>query len=347
MRNALAAMILAGMSLAAALPPVAAAQTAPPQTAPPQTAAPQGPPALVIEEIVAIVNDDVITLSQYKQQFEVQLQQLRAANMPVEEYDKQYKNLKNDLLEAMITELLILQQAKEKNLNVSEELKTNIAAIKKENNFSSDEELRRAIQQQGISYEQWLKQYEETLLKQMLMVQEVYRSIALDESEVVQYYKKHPEEFIVPAEYKLGAIYLTGDTRTPEALEAVKKEISDKLKGGAGFAETAEALSDPPMKDAKGELGTFKEGDIDKAILEVISKLKTGETSAWVSARNGWYLLRLEEKTASYQKTFDEARPQVQEKLGMEKRQKKSEEYIAQLKEQSYVKILKPNPLDF
>ena len=181
----------------------------------------------------------------------------------------------------------------------------------------------------------------------MVMVQEVYRSIALDESEVVQYFKQHPQEFVVPAEYKLGAIYLAGDTRTPEALEALKTEISDKLKGGAGFAETAEALSDPPMKDAKGELGTFKEGDIDKAILEVVAKLKPGETSAWVSARNGWYLLKVEEKTASYQKTFDEARPDVQEKLGMAKRQKKGEEYIAQLREQSYVKILKPNPIDF
>ncbi len=342
MRKALAAVFLAGIALGAALPAAAAAQAVTPQAA-----APQGPPALVIEEIVAVVNDDVITLSQYKQQFEVQLQQLRAANLPAEEYDKQYKNLKSELLNAMITELLILQQAKEKNLNVSEELKTNIANIKKENNFNSDEDLRRAIQSQGMSYEQWLKQYEETMLKSMLMAQEVYRSIALDESEVVQYYKKHPEEFIVPAEYKLSAIYLVGDTRTPEALEALKKEISDKLKGGATFPETASALSDPPLKDAKGELGTFKEGDIDKAILEVISKLKQGETSSWVSARNGWYLLKLEDKTASYQKTFDEARPDVQEKLGMEKRQKKSEEYIAQLKEQSYIKILKPNPLDY
>ena len=326
MRRALAVMILAGIALAAAPP-----------------AAPQ-----VIEEIVAVVNDDVITLSQYKQQFEVQRQTLKAANLPAEEYDKQYNSLKSELLNAMITELLILQQAKEKNLNVSEELKSNIAAMKKENNFNSDDDLRRAIQQQlGITYEQWLKQYEESLLKQMLMVQEVYRSIALDESEVVQYYKKHPEEFIVPAEYKLSAIYLAGDTRTPEALEALKKEISDKLKGGAGLAETAEALSDPPMKAAKGELGTFKEGDIDKAIRDVIEKLKTGETSSWVSAQNGWYLLKVEEKTASYQRTFDEARPDVQEKLGMEKRQKKSEEYIAGLKEQSYIKILKPNPLDY
>ncbi|MGZ7066009.1 MAG: SurA N-terminal domain-containing protein, partial [Candidatus Aminicenantales bacterium] len=72
----------------------------------------------VVEEIVAVVNDDIITLSQYKQQLEIQLQQLKAAKLPQEEYDKQYKIIKADLLNAMITELLVLQQAKEKNLNV-------------------------------------------------------------------------------------------------------------------------------------------------------------------------------------------------------------------------------------
>ncbi|MGA2532827.1 MAG: peptidyl-prolyl cis-trans isomerase [Candidatus Aminicenantales bacterium] len=301
----------------------------------------------VVEEIVAVVNDDIITLSQYKQQFEIQLQTLKAAKLPQEEYDKQYKIMKADLLNAMITELLVLQQAKEMNLNVAEELKNNIAAIKKDNNFSSDDDLRRAVQQQGISYEQWLKQYEETLLKQLVMVTEVYRSIALDESEVVQYYKQHPQEFTVPAEFKLGAIYLDSASRTPEALEALKAEISGKVKGGTAFADVAAALSDPPFKDAKGDMGTFKKGELDKTLEEAVDKLKAGEVSPWVKTKTGWYLLKLDDKKDSYLRTFDEARSEVQEKLMGAKRQKKSEEYIASLKEHGYIKILKPNPLDY
>jgi len=301
----------------------------------------------VVEEIVAVVNDDIITLSQYKQQFEIQSQQLKAANLPKEEYDKQYKIMKTELLNAMITELLILQQAKEKNLNVSEELKNNIAAIKKDNNFSSDDDLRRAIQQQGISYEQWLKQYEETLLKQLVMVTEVYRSIALDESEVVQYYKQHPQEFTVPAEFKLSAIYVDSASRTPEALEALKAEITGKIKGGTAFADVAAALSDPPFKDAKGDMGTFKKGELEKTLEEAVDKLKAGEVSPWVGTKTGWYLLKLENRKDAYLRTFDEARSEVQEKLTGGKRQKKSEEYVAALKEHSFIKILKPNPLDY
>jgi peptidyl-prolyl cis-trans isomerase SurA len=299
----------------------------------------------VIEEIVAVVNDDIITLSQYKQQFNLQVQQLRAANLPQDQYDKQYALLKSELLDAMITELLILQQAKEKNINVSEELKNSLAAIKKENNIASDDDLRRAVEQQGMSYEQWLKQYEETLLKQAVMITEVYRSIVLDESEVVQYYKQHPQEFTVPAEFKLEAIYLAPTGRSPEALEALKAEILDKLKAGTPFKDVASDLSDPPMKEAKGELGTFKKGELDAALEQAAEKTKADEVSSWVETKNGWYLIKVLEKKESYLKTFDEARPAVQEKLLGEKRQKKADEYIAALREQSYIKILNPNPL--
>jgi parvulin-like peptidyl-prolyl isomerase len=301
----------------------------------------------VIEEIVAIVNDEVVTLSQFKQQFDLQVQQLKAQNLPQDEYDKQYRLLKSSALETIITEMLLLQQAREKDLNVSEELKNNIANIKKDNNFNSDEDLRRALEQQGMTYDIWRKQYEEMLLKQLVMVQEVYRSLALDESEVIQYYKEHPKEFTVPTEFKVRAIYLASETRTPQALEALKAEISGKLKAGGAFPDVAAALSDPPLKEAKGELGTFKKGELDKTLEDTLEKMKSNEISPWVSAKGGWYLLGLDEKRESYMRTFDEARAEVQERLMGEKRQKKTLEYLKSLREQSYIKILKPNPFDY
>src|SRR5665647_1057672 len=91
----------------------------------------------VVEEIVAVVNDDVITLSQYKEQFDATVQQLRSV-LQGEEYEKQYQMLKSDMLNMMITDLLLMQQAKEKNVNVSEQVKMAIDNIKKENNIESD-----------------------------------------------------------------------------------------------------------------------------------------------------------------------------------------------------------------
>ena len=314
-------------------------------------AAALGPAALptfgqeVVEEIVAVVNDDVITLTEYREQFEAAAAQLRSQQMPPGEYERQYANLKAQMLDLMITEMLLLQKAKELGLNVQEQLKGMIENIKKENNFASDQDLRRAVQQSGMSYEGWLKQYEEGMMRQGVLYTEVERSIALEDSEIVQYYKKNPAEFTVPTEYRLNAIYLAATDRTPEDLDGLKAAIDAKLAGGAAFGDVAAELSDPPMKDAKGDLGTFKAGELDKDLETPVEKLKSGQTAAWINTKNGWYLLQLVERKDSHLLPFDEARGRVEEKLYGQKRAVKGEAYIKTLRERSYVKILKPDPL--
>ncbi|MCJ7643517.1 MAG: peptidyl-prolyl cis-trans isomerase [Candidatus Aminicenantes bacterium] len=299
----------------------------------------------VIEEIVAIVNDDVITLSQYKEQYDSTVQQLRAA-LQGEEYEKQYAMLKKEILNMMITDLLLMQQAKEKDLNVGEQLKAAVENIKKENNIASDDDLKRGLQKQGMDYDQWIKQLEDNMLKQGVIYSEVDRSIVLDDSEIIGYYRLHPQEFTEPEEYKIRAVYLSTEGKAPAALEEKKKEIGDKVKAGEPFNVLAKDYSDGPAKESEGDLGKFKKGELDKDLELAVSKLKAGETSGWVETKNGWYLLKLEEKKDSRLMTFEEVKKNVEENLFSQKKDKKLEEYLKGLKEKSYIKILKPNPLD-
>jgi peptidyl-prolyl cis-trans isomerase SurA len=298
----------------------------------------------VVEEIVAVVNDDIITMSDFMGQFQMAVAQLQAAQLSQDDYNKQLEGLKKEFLNVMITEMILLQKAHEIGLNVNEQVKAMVEKIKSDNNMASDADLRRAVESQGMPYEIWLKQYEEGMMRQGVLYSEVERSIVLDDSEVVQYYKKNPAEFTVPTEYKLSAIYLATEGRTAEACEALKAQVDAKLKGGAAFADTAAELSDPPMKDAKGDLGTFKEGELDLALETPVQRLKAGETSPWINTKNGWYLLQLTEKKDSYLRPFDDARKEVEEKIFAEKRAVKGEEYVKTLRDRSYVKILKPDP---
>jgi peptidyl-prolyl cis-trans isomerase SurA len=300
----------------------------------------------VVEEIVAVVNDDIITLSEYKDQLEIAMAQLRSMPLSPEDYEKQVQALRDQLLDIMITDLLLLQKARELNLNVSEQLRATLDKIKADNNMASDDDLRRAVQQQGMSYDVWLREYEETMLKQAIVYTEVERGLALDDSEVVQYYRRNPKEFTLPTQYKIHAIYLSTETHGTEELEALEARIEERLKAGTAFADVAAEFSDPPMKEAKGDLGTFKEGELDETLEEAVAKLKDGETSPWVFARNGWWLLQLEEKTPSRLMTFEEARSDVVEMLYEKMRDEKTEEFLKALREKSYVKILRPNPLD-
>jgi peptidyl-prolyl cis-trans isomerase SurA len=300
----------------------------------------------VVEEIVAVVNDDIITLSDYRTQFDQTVAQLRAAQLPQEEYDKQYAAIKKELLNAMITELLLLQKARELNLNVADQVKAQIETLKSENGITSDADLRRAVEQQGMSFETWLKQREEGTMRMAVVYTEVERAIVLEDSEIVQYYKKNSAEFTIPTEYKLHAVYLASEGRTPEECEVLKAAVDAKLKSGAAFADVAGALSDPPMKESKGDLGTFKAGELDKSLESGVEKLKVGEVGAWVNNKNGWYLINLVEKKDSHLLPFEDARKDVEEKIYNVKRAEKEGVYIKTLRERSYVRILKPEPLD-
>jgi peptidyl-prolyl cis-trans isomerase SurA len=310
-------------------------------------AAPAVPPQEIVEQIVAIVNDDVITLTDFRTQYQMTEAQLRAAQVPAEQMTQQLDRLKKEFLDSMITELLLLQKAKELGLNVQEQMKAMIERIKTENNIASDADLRRAIEQSGMSYEVWLKQYEEGTMRLGVLYTEVERSIVLEDAEVVQYYKKNPAEFTTPTQYKLNAIYITGEGRTAEEIEKLKAAVDAKLKSGASFPDTAAELSDPPMKDAKGDLGTFKTGELEAALESPLERLKSGEKTPWINNKNGWYLLFLVERTDSFLRSFDEARKEVEEKLYNEKRAVKGDAYIKTLREKSFVKILNPDPLGF
>ena len=272
----------------------------------------------VVEEIVAVVNDDIITLSDYRTQFDQTVAHLRATQLPQADYDKQYVALKKELLNSMITELLLLQKARELNLNVSDQVKAMIEKIKTDNNMTSDADLRRAIEQQGMSYETWLKQYEEGMMRQAVVYTEVDRAIVLEDSEVVQYYKKNPAEFTTSTEYKLHAVYFASEGRTPEECEALKAAVDTKLKAG----------------------------ELDKSLESAVEKLKSGEVGAWVNNKNGWYLINLVEKKDSFLRPFEDARKEVEEKIYNRKRAEKGDVYIKTLRERSYVRILKPEPLD-
>ena len=297
----------------------------------------------VVEEIVAVVNDDIITFTDYKTQHDGMISGLRQ-QLQGEELAKEIENVKTKLLDKMITDLLLLQEAKAKSLNVNEQVRMSIDNIKSQNNLQSDDDLRRALQQQGLTFEAWRKQLEEQLLIQGVVFTEVDRSIVMDDSEIIQYYRAHPAEFTLPREFKLRAVYLAPGTRTAEELESRKKEILARI-AAEPFEEVAKALSDPPLNENGGDLGKFKKGELEKALEDAVDKLAVGQTTDWVETKNGFNLLKVEERQESRLQPFDEVKKDVEEKLFNEKKAKKLEVYMKTLREKSYIKILKPNPI--
>ena len=301
----------------------------------------------VIEEIVAIVNDEIITLSDFRAAYETNYQSLRA-QFQGEEFKKQLEQVKKNLMDTLITDLLLLQEAnKLENINIDEQVRLYIDNIKKENNINSDEDLRKIMKQQGISFEEWTRRLREGVMKDAVITSEVRRHIVIDEAEIVSYHKLHPEEFTEPPEFKLKAITLTSDSGSGEGIEAKKQEINGKIAAGEDFGALASEYSEGPEKESGGDLGDFKKGNLAKELEEPVENLKQGEVTPWIQFRNGWYLLKLVEKKEARLKPFEEARDDIEKRLLGEKAQLKFEEFMKELKEKSYIRILNPNPLGF
>ncbi len=301
----------------------------------------------VIEEIVAIVNDDIITRSEFRAAYETNYQLLRA-QFQGEEFNRELERMKKNLMDSLITDILLLQEAnKLENINIDEQVRLYIDNIKKENNINSDEDLKRILKQQGISFEEWTRRLREGVMKDAVLTSEVRRNIVIDEAEIVSYHKLHPEEFTEPPEFKLKAITLTSGSGSDEGIEAKKQEINSKIAAGEDFGALASEYSEGPEKESSGDLGNFKKGDLAKELEEPVENLKQGEVTPWIQFRNAWYLLKLVEKKEARLKPFEDARDDIERRLLGEKAQVKFEEFMKELKEKSYIKILNPNPLDF
>jgi parvulin-like peptidyl-prolyl isomerase len=217
--------------------------------------------------------------------------------------------------------------------------------IKTQYSLESDEDFKRVMAQQGIDYNTWIAQQEKTILQQALIFSEVGRSIAIDETDVVNYYDLHPDEFTDPPTYKLRGIYISSEDKSEEAAQAKMKEVDEKLAAGEEMGSLAGQFSEGPGKESQGDIGTYKKGEMDKTLEQAIADLEEGSLTSWIKIQTGWFLLKLEGKTDSQLRSFEEVKKEIENKLFMQEQQVKVQAYLEDLKKRSYIKILIPDPL--
>jgi parvulin-like peptidyl-prolyl isomerase len=297
----------------------------------------------LVEAIVAVVNDDIITLSEYKQEYDSRVRMLRA-QLQGEQLSQQQEILKENLLESMITDLLLLQEASKLGLNVSEQVRMTLENIKRENKLTSDEQLQKALAQQGIVYEDFVKQMEQNMLKQNIIFSEVGRKIAIDDSEIVSYYKVHREDFIEPIEYTLKMIYIAQEGKSPEEIESMKVQIDQKLEANEDFGQVATEFSEGPEKDSQGDLGSYKKGELQKDLEQAIEGLEVGNITPWLNMQGAWTRLKLVEKKNRRLKDFQEVRKDIEGIIFEERQQEELEKYMSDIRNKSYIKILIDTP---
>lgn len=307
--------------------------------------------AAVVEEIIARVNNDIITMSDY-QKADQQLREEVAHDCqgcPPDKVQAQYKDQQKDLLRGLIDQSLLVQRAKDMGISVETDLIKRMDEVRKQNSLNSMEELEKAVEGSGISWEDYKTQIRNGLLTQEVMRKEVGSRINIGNEEVKKYYDEHPQEFTRPEQVELAEIFLSTEGKSPEEIAAVQKKAEDlrnRVVKGDEFSEIAKRYSEgSTAKDQSGDLGTYQRGQLSPQLEEVVFKMEKGQITDVIQTKTGFEVLKVVNHYQSGLQPLDKVDNEIMNRLYMQKMQPTMREYLAQLREESYV-MVKPGYVD-
>jgi peptidyl-prolyl cis-trans isomerase SurA len=317
----------------------AVAQTATTTVPVPAAITPNG---TVVEDVIARINDQIITRSDIdraQQQFSQEAQTLS----PADAADRQ-----NNLLRDLIDQQLLLSKGKELDINADAQVITQLDEIRKQNHFATMEDLEKAAQQQGVSFEDFKANIRNSIITQQVVRDEVGRRLNFTHADAVKYYNDHKADFEQQESVKLSEILIptaTADDAAVAAAKAKADDVSAKLKAGGKFDELAKLNSSGPTAADGGDLGEFKRGALAPALEEKTFVLPSGGVTEPIRTRQGYVILKVDTHTPGGVQPLADVEEQVEQAVYMEQMQPALRTYLTELREQAYVDI-KPGFVD-
>jgi peptidyl-prolyl cis-trans isomerase SurA len=305
----------------------------------------------VVEEIVARVNNDIITredLEHARAALEMEVQEDCASCTPdqirakVAEKDK-------DLLRDLIDQSLLTQRAKDDGINVDTELIKRLDAIRQQYKLPDLDALEKEVTKSGQDYEDFKNQLRNNLLTQELIRKEVGSKIIVSHEEIVKYYNEHKSEFVRPETVVLREIFVSTEGKPEADLPALKKKaenLRDRvLNNGDDFGELAKRYSDSPTAQQSGDLGVFQRSQLDSKIAEKVFALNRSQMTEVMETKTGFEILQVRERYDAGEQPLDKVEPEISNKLYEQNMEPNMRTYLTMLREDSYVQI-KPGYVD-
>ena len=313
------------------------------------------PADTVVEEIIARVNNEIITRSEYirsRDQLKQEIQQQDPANA-----DRIFSEKQRDVLRDLIDQQLLLQKGKDLGITGDTELIKRLDEMRKQMNLETMEDLEKAAEAQGASYEDFKQNMRNQIITQRVIGQEVGSKLAMNKDDEKKFYEEHRAEMERPEQVRLSEILIapktpakpTGPDGKPEppseaetaaALAAAKakaEDLLDQIHKGAKFEDLAKKYSDGPSAKDGGDLSYFKRGTMPKELDDKVFALKTGEVSDVIRTKQGYVVLLAAEHQMAGIPSLKEVEPRIQDALYMQKLQPALRAYLTTLREQAYI----------
>jgi len=303
----------------------------------------------VVDEVIAQVNDDVITLSMLKRETKERIDALKQGGMSEQEASAEVAKRQPELIATLVNETLLLQKGKELDLSndVEAEVNRRMLEVAKEQGIPTIEKLEAAMRESGVDPAATRQTLRTEIMKQAVIQQEVDRKLffGLSPDELKKYFQEHQDKFRKPESVTISEIYLSGAGKNEADVKARATELVNQLRSGADFGAVAAANSEREINGVrtgpanKGKVGTFETPNLREDIANSIRNVKVGGISDPLRGADGGYqIFRVDERTAaSTTSTFNEN--QVREAITIERGAKAREDYLEKMRNESYIKI--------
>ena len=297
----------------------------------------------VVEEVIARVNSDIITRSEFLHSKDELRQELRDKNG--DKADAMFASREKDVLRDLIDQQLLLQKAKDKGITGDTELIKRLDEMRKQMNLSSMDDLEKAAKEQGVSFEDFKQNMRNQILTQLVIRDEVQPKIQVTKEEEKKYYDEHQKDFEHPERVRLSEILVStekvqpGDQGGIAAVAQKAQELLQQVRGGAAFDGIAKKNSDGPTAAQGGDLGYFKRGTLAKELEEKTFAMKAGDISDVVRTKQGFLILKVTEHETAGLPPLKEVEPQIGDQLFYQKMQPALRDYLTKLREDAYIDV--------
>lgn len=294
--------------------------------------------AEVLEGIVAIVNDEVITRHDLEEYLAPLYFQYKAEYQGEELLEK-LKKLQADGIRQLIEEKLLLSEARKRKLTADpKEIQGRLDQVKER--FSSQEEFEETLFRQGLVVEDLDERYRDQIIIGKLVDEEVRYQISVSPLEVTEYYDAHLVEFDLPERIRIKNILIRAEKEEEEEEAFVRiHEIAGMLGNGRSFEELAKQYSEGPNADEGGLMGLVGKGDLSPELETAVFSLLAGEISGVVKSPLGYHLFKVEERILARVKPLTEAQQEIQDRLRRQKYEIRYKLFIDELKAKAYISI--------
>ena len=250
------------------------------------------------------------------------------------------KEMEKKAIENLINAELFYIEAKRQNLKVdSSELKKSISSVKE--SYPSAKAFKDALKKSGMTMSVFEEKARRSLMIEKLIEKEV--KVSFTDNDLEEYYKKNTEKFKEPEAVRLRYVYVKINPSEPDGKKKAKeraKEAYSKIKSGSDFAQIAMTYSNDMSRIKGGEMGFVHRGMMPQDIEKAAFSLKVGQISEIIETDIGFHILKVEEKRASRQVSFDEIKEKLKNELTESMQKNRLEGLIKRLRENAKIQYI-------